>query len=379
MDTNRSVFVEATTWSRDHDLFDYESSNVSRVNLAVNTLGTEFCDGLPHVVRNKSDVQVFAGPSPDKDATNLVRLVWRGQHPVVQRHAGSKRLWQVVRELPDKGHRLQEGDMVKLGRVRVRVRQVAISPEDVFQPVCKSEGSEAAEVVVCNQQHVQDAPCRICLSEGGEEGNPLIAPCNCCGSVQYVHVDCLRHWISERLHFTASDETDRSFFYKQLTCELCHANYPIFVKDGGHSAMLAEVPEVSPPFVVLEQQPMNGVQSGMYVLSLSAGKVIRLGRGHSVDVRIPDVSISRCHATIRMDESGHCVLEDSGSKFGTLVAVRSSRGLELTDNLVLQVEHTVLRLSRTPIEPHAPGTPSRESSGEGLQDEDYLCSNEQSA
>lgn len=45
------------------------------------------------------------------------------------------------------------------------------------------------------------------------------------------------------------------------------------------------------------------------------------GRGHESDVRIPDVSISRHHATIKFVE-GAFFLEDHNSKFGTLVALR---------------------------------------------------------
>lgn len=47
------------------------------------------------------------------------------------------------------------------------------------------------------------------------------------------------------------------------------------------------------------------------------------GRGHESDVRIPDVSISRYHATIRFVE-GHFQLEDHNSKFGTLVSLRKA-------------------------------------------------------
>eukprot|EP00116_Pleurobrachia_bachei_P007854 sb/3468116/ len=37
--------------------------------------------------------------------------------------------------------------------------------------------------------------CRICLC-GHEEGDPLIQPCECLGTMQYVHRDCLIHWLN---------------------------------------------------------------------------------------------------------------------------------------------------------------------------------------
>lgn len=36
--------------------------------------------------------------------------------------------------------------------------------------------------------------CRFCLESFEHARNPLIAPCNCKGSVQYVHKMCLRRW-----------------------------------------------------------------------------------------------------------------------------------------------------------------------------------------
>ena len=37
--------------------------------------------------------------------------------------------------------------------------------------------------------------CRICLGdENEEETNPLISPCRCAGSMQYIHLNCLKKW-----------------------------------------------------------------------------------------------------------------------------------------------------------------------------------------
>lgn len=52
---------------------------------------------------------------------------------------------------------------------------------------------------------------------------------------------------------------------------------------------------------------------------------IKVGRGHDAQVRVTDISVSRFHALFRKATStdgGFFVLEDNGSKFGTLVLVR---------------------------------------------------------
>lgn len=100
-----------------------------------------------------------------------------------------------------------------------------------------------------------------------------------------------------------------------------------------------------PPFIVLENMVRDSQQHttrGLHVISL-AEKVLKLGRGHESDVRIADVSISRCHATIRFS-GGQFLLEDNSSKFGTLVAMKKPRQLEPAGPISIQMGRTVLTL-----------------------------------
>jgi len=49
----------------------------------------------------------------------------------------------------------------------------------------------------------------------------------------------------------------------------------------------------------------------------------KLGRGHESDVRVSDISVSRCHALIKYNlQNGRFYLEDNLSKFGTLVLAK---------------------------------------------------------
>ena len=52
-------------------------------------------------------------------------------------------------------------------------------------------------------------------------------------------------------------------------------------------------------------------------------KTFKLGRGHESDVRVSDISVSRCHALVKYnEENGRFYLEDNLSKFGTLVLAK---------------------------------------------------------
>ena len=73
----------------------------------------------------------------------------------------------------------------------------------------------------------------------------------------------------------------------------------------------------------------------VHMLSVGEGKSeFKIGRGHESEVRINDISVSRCHAIIKYSrEEGAFFIEDNQSKFGTIVMLK--------DRLPLEVNHTL--------------------------------------
>jgi len=70
----------------------------------------------------------------------------------------------------------------------------------------------------------------------------------------------------------------------------------------------------------------------------------KLGRGHESDLRINDISVSRCHAIIKLKD-GRFTLEDNTSKFGTLVLVKNKTPLIPLFNKAVQIGRTVINFS----------------------------------
>ncbi|XP_010884825.2 E3 ubiquitin-protein ligase MARCH7 isoform X2 [Esox lucius] len=56
--------------------------------------------------------------------------------------------------------------------------------------------------------------CRICQMGEQSPSNPLIAPCRCTGSLQYVHCDCIKKWLRSKISSGTNLEAI-------TTCELC--------------------------------------------------------------------------------------------------------------------------------------------------------------
>jgi predicted component of type VI protein secretion system len=61
----------------------------------------------------------------------------------------------------------------------------------------------------------------------------------------------------------------------------------------------------------------------IHVVNMLAADQVKIGRGHDVDVRITDISVSRLHAVVRRTEKGYFYLQDNKSKFGTLSLARN--------------------------------------------------------
>jgi len=337
------VKVTSNTWERDsHDLFDFETQQLNSKTFSA--------QGPITFVRNGADVGIAQDSAAIPSGTDsLVRVVERAGGFWVDRatSASAQKLWMVVRDMAPMGHPLTEGDVVKLGRFKFRVRQLvtgeegeSVRPNLGLDDTCMPCSPEASE-------NLEAKPCRICLMEGPEEGDPLIMPCQCKGSIQYVHLGCLRQWTTSRLNL--GEDPLGSYFYKPTTCELCHAPFPSYMaSEDGPRKPLMELPTTRPPYIVLESTLRDARQQtrGFHVISL-AEKPVRFGRGHESDVRIADVSMSRHHASIRF-EHGRFLLQDNNSKFGTLVAMKRPRLVEAGKPLALQVGRTVLSLSLCP-------------------------------
>mmetsp|Transcript_160343 Transcript_160343/g.292778 ORF Transcript_160343/g.292778 Transcript_160343/m.292778 type:complete len:426 (-) Transcript_160343:67-1344(-) len=345
-----AVQVVSSTWARDsHDLFDFEAHHLHTKAFTVSK-SMKF-------VRSGTDVQIVGEHVPPAGGAELLlRLVQKDGTFWVDKaspSSSSKKLWLVVRDLATCGHRLSESDIIKLGRFKFRVRQMVSSACGGAQPELRLDDASAVCPIDTSPEanaELESTLCRICLLEGSGEDDPLIKPCNCKGSIEYVHLGCLRHWIKGRLNL--SDTPSGSYFYRPLACELCKTVYPAYIQQNDDKRLpLVEVPRTTPPFIVLENMVRDSQQHtsrGLHVISLAENKLLKLGRGHESDVRIADVSISRCHATIRFHR-GHFVLEDHNSKFGTLVAMKKPRMLDPGNGISIQVGRSVLSLS---LQPH---------------------------
>ena len=358
-----AIRIGVRTWNRDsHSLFDYEAEQL-------NCHQFRLSGGSVDLYRTSGEIVAVGHGEPVPVGSEFLVSVLSeksGEYRIVSSDA--KRLWSVVRENWPEGIKIEEGDVVKLGRFKLRVRQICFEVSDdntscssnesaILPDLRQSSSSSLYAPGLSSDQALADPSidnlqCRICLSEGPNEDDPLICPCECSGSIRYVHASCIGHWLHGRLGLESGGP---AYFFRHLACELCHSGYPVhFSTDGGISLQpIASLPKASPPFIVFENvagsvppapawgsDTSNTFPSGLHVVELLDERAVKIGRGHDCDVRVSDVSISRLHATIQIEHDG-VYLRDEKSKFGTLIALDSSLAVQ-TSPVSIQAGRSVL-------------------------------------
>ena len=150
-----------------------------------------------------------------------------------------EQIWQVIKALPKNahgfaGHKLTRGDIVKLGRLALTVREVCVSG-NLQVPLKNSLDNTEVELDFGNRgtmlsrcgrndgamlnigmssqgnlgaldKEIKNSKtpvpeaklCRICLGEEGSEEDPFISPCNCSGTMKFIHLGCLREWLANK-------------------------------------------------------------------------------------------------------------------------------------------------------------------------------------
>ena len=180
--------------------------------------------------------------------------------------------------------------------------------------------------------------CRICYMEEESPKNPLIQPCTCDGSLKYVHLACLRQWISTHSCVRIDkSESCAIFLIKPVECELCKTKFPDYIKHVNKLYPLLDFSNEYESYLSLESLTLDKHKNKfIYVISLEKSGKIKAGRGTEANILLSDISVSRIHCFLVV-ENKNVFLEDNNSKFGTLVLIQNKR-LKLSQELPLSVQ-----------------------------------------
>ena len=150
-----------------------------------------------------------------------------------------------------------------------------------------------------------------------------------------------------------------SYTWKQFECEICKKPYPYVFRSNGVSYRLIDVEQDIPKdtnYLLLESLTFEKNSSRMVHLIMPDEQktTFKLGRGHESDVRVSDISVSRCHALVKFNQdTGRFYLEDNLSKFGTLVLAKGQIELEPEMTKAVQIGRSVISFTVKPYIPAA--------------------------
>ena len=274
-------------------------------------------------------------------------------------------------ELKSNKYKLSPGDIIKIGRITLRIRDIYFSNKKTNISLLNESNSSNANMKEMNALKTEGDPisntninpdknnninnkigikekknlkaknskkctdvftklekkasvCRICYIEEEDEDNPLVQPCICSGSMKFIHLSCLKHWISTR-SCVKIDATEKCSVYiiKAVECELCKTKFPDIIKHEGKFYALLDFSKEYENYLTLESLTLDKHKNKfIYVVSLK-NKKIKVGRGHESDVLLSDISVSRVHCFF-VTENKKVYLEDNNSKFGTLILIQYS-------------------------------------------------------
>jgi len=228
--------------------------------------------------------------------------------------------------------RLLEGDVFRLGQAYILVSKVratsdtcdisALSTWNDSSTMIPSEAESHSDDDICFPSSEAAPQCYICYETGGV-GDPLINPCQCSGSVKYVHLSCLSRWIQPEGSSTVNTH-----------CPVCKARYP----EKTQALM------IRPPAVLLESWSNHRSLKLRHWVSFAQHGTASLGRftEHN-DVVIPDHSVSGEHALL-VYNNGEFWLHDRESSNGSFIRLCTPLRLGFGESLHLKMGKSLLHL-----------------------------------
>jgi hypothetical protein len=137
------------------------------------------------------------------------------------------------------------------------------------------------------------------------------------------------HWVDGQLLVRRLPDNGGCYILKQLYCELCKFPYTANI----YKNVLIKRPQTA--HLILEELE-NSQVTKIHVIPTTNKKHLTIGRSKDCDIWLADISVSRRHARLTLSEES-MKIEDTGSKFGTLVLLQ--KGIELnTDKQATQVQ-----------------------------------------
>jgi pSer/pThr/pTyr-binding forkhead associated (FHA) protein len=364
--SNQSCKINCVTWAKDaHALFDYESEEITKNIYTLGKGGKIFLDGEKGTTKYEPDNQeegffLTSGHTSSSEGCLLNFFNEYGSHTVVTKKikdeyeynkqnitevqsmlyyvVAQKELKGIKREYKSEYHYKPEiNDIIRFGRVQFIVR----SMKDKSTENNNDESHNNKSIFLPNDNsnlkknsNNKNLICEFCEKKDTDNiNNPIVKVCPC-KKCPLLHLNCFKNdYIKKDKMFYYSNKDYNSGTLKIVSlinflCPYCNEPYnPIIKINSKFYNTLPYSFDKKAYHIILES--INFVKDGVYCIMIiiftfpTKKEEFFLGRGHEASFKISDISISRVHAKIYLKED-NVVIDDLGSKFGTLLLVRNS-------------------------------------------------------
>ena len=386
--------IKCRTWCKEtEDLFDLETSNIFEDGINLTNLerdyfilkqrndseGKEIIEFInkPNLIKQKinaNNTTKVAGIISFNKLKSSIKIM----NPFKARKINSfKYLYKpencerLYKLFPfDEYINVNEGDIIKIGKIRIKFDKISFkskdksiyeiinqeTPKDISLDYNTKDNIDTNNLtsnkimvtsminsVSCrNTELRKKLICRLCyLSESTIE-DPLISPCNCSGSMKYIHLSCLKNSIKIKYTKKVSEYAEM-FLFQNYSCEICLTQYPKYITYKTQVYYLIDIDFNKFENYVLcdltkytdhNNKEKQISRFGYLMFKIEDNKELSLGRKKNNIIKLKDISVSRRHCLLTK-KGDNLLIKDLGSKFGTMKYIRDFCEMQLKEQMSL--------------------------------------------
>ena len=387
-----SLIIKTKIWKKDtDDLFDFEAEDIKKNEIKINSFYPETYlisnNEEIFLLNSNQDLQLKSNKNYDSSFLILSEINYSNNSFIINNPIHSFNLKEIIKKKNqitrtwkisqrNKESEIKEGDIIKLGRVRLKFDKICIKNNSIEQNkinILKQNtnnihnnsyynlnlsnnnitnvNQSLNESKISNDKNIHENIneesssnhkyyCRICYRSDSDIENPLISPCKCSGSMQYIHYKCLKHFIDIKMQKKA-DENFKFYTWKNFECEICKYEYPKYLKYKNTIYPMVDIENDYDSYAIcdytlFDDNKKKTFRRGLIIFKMNEeNDEITVGRTQSNKIKLKDISVSRNHCSIIKKNNKLYVL-DKGSKFGTLIYMNNPINLylnKINDNL----------------------------------------------
>ena len=362
--------INSRTWLKEtEDLFDFETSNTSENEYNITNFDKEYFIIKQRILSDKA-TKVLGVIKYNKLKSNITiinsfKSRKLNNYKNIYKPEHCDRLYELFPL--DEFMNINEGDIIKLGKIRIKFDKISYksknkslfeiiqqeSPKDLItEPNFDSNNATTNRIMITslgnstsliNNEIKSKIICRLCYLDESTITDPLISPCNCSGTMKYIHLSCLKKSIKSKYNKKSTDSLEM-FLFQNYACEICLTPYPKCLVYKTNVYYLIDIDLNKFQNYVLcdlsKYTENNSTKSkqithfGYIMFKIEDNKELTLGRKKNNDIKLKDISVSRNHCVI-IKKDDNLLIKDLGSKFGTMKYIKDSLDLKLKEQITL--------------------------------------------